>query len=230
MDFSFLGEYLPYFLSGVVVTLIISVITVFFGSVIGVIMALMKLSSVKPLRWLANIYIEILRGTPMLVQILIGYGLLQPLFQSAPIIQIGILDVDFSRLIPGIVALSLNSGAYVAEIVRGGINAVNVGQMEAGNSLGLRPIQTMRYIILPQALRNILPALGNEFITIIKDSSLLSSIGIYELLNSAQIVISNSYQPLEPLYVAAVIYFILTFLTSRLLAVYERKLGKGYQR
>lgn len=229
MDFSFLKEFYPYFISGTIITLIISMITVLFGTVIGIVIALMKLSKVKPLRWFANIYIEVLRGTPMLVQILIAFGLLQGLFKL-PTVSLGILNLDFGRLFPGIIAISLNSGAYVAEIVRGGINAVDFGQMEAAFSLGLRPSQAMRYVILPQALRNILPPLGNEFIVLIKDSSLLSTIGIYELMNSAQIVISTSYIPLTPLYVAAVIYFILTFTTSRILNIWEKKLGKGYRK
>ncbi|WP_122646866.1 amino acid ABC transporter permease [Enterococcus mediterraneensis] len=229
MNFSFLPDFFPYFLSGTMVTIIISVVTIIFGTIIGVIIALMKLSQVSPLRWFANIYIEILRGTPMLIQILIGFGLLQGVIH-APTVSLGVLDVDFGRLIPGIIVISLNSGAYVAEIVRGGIISVEVGQKEAAESLGLRPLQAMRYVILPQALRNILPSMGNEFITLIKDSSLLSTIGIYELLSSAQIVITNSYIPLEPLYIAAAIYFILTFFTGRLLALWEEKMGKGYQR
>lgn len=229
MNFSFLPDFFPYFLSGTMVTIIISVVTIIFGTIIGIIIALMKLSQVSPLRWFANIYIEILRGTPMLIQILIGFGLLQGVIH-APTVSLGVLDVDFGRLIPGIIVISLNSGAYVAEIVRGGIISVEVGQKEAAESLGLRPLQAMRYVILPQALRNILPSMGNEFITLIKDSSLLSTIGIYELLSSAQIVITNSYIPLEPLYIAAAIYFILTFFTGRLLALWEEKMGKGYQR
>ena len=229
MDFSFLSTYYPYFISGVLITIVISIITVILGTILGITFALMKLSKVKPLRWIANTYIEVLRGTPMLVQILIAFGLLQGLF-SLPTISFGVLNLDFGRLFPGIIGLSLNSGAYVAEIVRGGINAVDFGQSEAAGSLGLRPAQAMRYVILPQALRNILPPLGNEFIVLIKDSSLLSTIGIYELMNSAQIVVTSSYQPLTPLYVAAVIYFILTFTTSRLLNLWEKKLGKGYRR
>ncbi|MFS0980622.1 amino acid ABC transporter permease [Enterococcus casseliflavus] len=229
MDLSFLAIYYPYFLSGVVITIVISIITVIFGTILGVIFALMKLSKVTPLRWFANAYIEVIRGTPMLVQILIAFGLLQGMF-SLPTVSIGVLSLDFGRLFPGIIALSLNSGAYVAEIVRGGINAVDYGQTEAAGSLGLRPFQTMRYVVLPQALRNILPPLGNEFIVLIKDSSLLSTIGIYELMNSAQIVVTSSFQPLTPFYVAAVIYFILTFTTSRLLSLWEKKLGKGYRR
>jgi polar amino acid transport system permease protein len=192
-------------------------------------MALLKLSKHKPLNWFANIYIEVLRGTPMLLQITIGFLILQGFFPSNDL-NVGVLSVSINRLFPGMIVLSLNSGAYVAEIIRGGITAVNFGQTEAAHSLGLRPAQTMRYVILPQALRNILPPLGNEFITLIKDSSLLATIGINELMGSAQIVVSNSYIPLEPLIVAAALYFVMTFITSRLLNLWERKLGKGYQR
>ncbi|MGM9902319.1 hypothetical protein A5844_002234 [Enterococcus sp. 10A9_DIV0425] len=229
MNFSFLDKYLPYFLSGAVVTIFISILTVFLGTMIGLLMALMKQSKSKPLNWIANIYIEVLRGTPMLLQIMIGFLMLQPFF-SAHDIAIGILTIDLGRLIPGIIVLSLNSGAYVAEIIRGGITAVNYGQTEASYSLGLRPTQAMRYVIFPQALRNCLPPLGNEFVTLIKDSSLLTVIGINELMGASQIVISNSYIPLEPYFIAAALYFIMTFITSRLLNQWEKKLGKGYQR
>ncbi|MBM7710502.1 amino acid ABC transporter permease [Enterococcus xiangfangensis] len=229
MNFSFLDKYLSYFASGAGITVVISLVTVLFGTLIGLAIALLKISKHKPLNWLANIYIEVLRGTPMLLQIMIGFLALQGLFPSRDL-AVGVLTVDLGRLFPGMIVLSLNSGAYVAEIIRGGITAVNYGQTEAAHSLGLRPAQTMRYVILPQALRNILPPLGNEFITLIKDSSLLTAIGINELMGSAQIVISNSYIPLEPYFIAAALYFVMTFVTSRLLNLWERKLGKGYQR
>jgi len=224
-----LDKYLSYFVSGAGITVIISLVTVCLGTLIGLAMALLKLSKHKPLNWLANIYIEVLRGTPMLLQITIGFLILQGFFPSKDL-DVGVLTVSLSRLFPGMIVLSLNSGAYVAEIIRGGITAVNYGQTEAAHSLGLRPAQTMRYVILPQALRNILPPLGNEFITLIKDSSLLATIGINELMGSAQIVVSNSYIPLEPLIVAAAVYFVMTFITSRLVNLWEKKLGKGYQR
>ena len=229
MNFSFLDKYLSYFVSGAGITVIISLVTVCLGTLIGLAMALLKLSKHKPLNWLANIYIEVLRGTPMLLQITIGFLILQGFFPCTDL-DVGVLTVSLSRLFPGMIVLSLNSGAYVAEIIRGGITAVNYGQTEAAHSLGLRPAQTMRYVILPQALRNILPPLGNEFITLIKDSSLLATIGINELMGSAQIVVSNSYIPLEPLIVAAAVYFVMTFITSRLVNLWEKKLGKGYQR
>lgn len=229
MNFSFLDKYLSYFVSGAGITVIISLVTVCLGTLIGLAMALLKLSKHKPLNWLANIYIEVLRGTPMLLQITIGFLILQGFFPSKDL-DVGVLTVSLSRLFPGMIVLFLNSGAYVAEIIRGGITAVNYGQTEAAHSLGLRPAQTMRYVILPQALRNILPPLGNEFITLIKDSSLLATIGINELMGSAQIVVSNSYIPLEPLIVAAAVYFVMTFITSRLVNLWEKKLGKGYQR
>ncbi|MDT2820860.1 amino acid ABC transporter permease [Enterococcus devriesei] len=229
MDFSFLNKYLSYFISGAGITVGISLVTVCLGTLIGLAMALLKLSKRKPLNWLANIYIEVLRGTPMLLQITIGFLILQGFFPSKDL-DVGVLSVGVNRLFPGMIILSLNSGAYVAEIIRGGITAVNFGQTEAAHSLGLRPAQTMRYVILPQALRNILPPLGNEFVTLIKDSSLLATIGINELMGSAQIVVSNSYIPLEPLIVAAGLYFVMTFITSRLLNLWEKKLGKGYQR
>lgn len=228
MDFSFLDKYFPYFLSGTGITIMISIVTVILGTGIGLLMALLKLSKKKPLNVLANVYIEVLRGTPMLLQIMIGFLLLQGFFPSKDL-EVGVLTVDLGRLLPGMIVLSLNSGAYVAEIIRGGILAVNNGQTEASYSLGLRLAQTMRYVILPQALRNILPPLGNEFITLIKDSSLLTAIGINELMGAAQIVISNSYVPLEPYFIAAAVYFIMTFATSRLLNRWEKKLGKGYQ-
>ena len=189
---------------------------------------LTQLSNPKLCAGFANLYIEIFEGHRCR-QIMIGFTLLQNIFRL-PLISIGILDIDLSRLLPGIIVISLNSGAYVAEIVRGGINAVDYGQTEAAGSLGLRPLQTMRYVVLPQALRNILPPLGNEFIVLIKDSSLLSIIGIYDLMNSAQIVISSSFNPLGPYLIAGLIYLLLTFTTSRLLNGWEKYLGKGYHR
>ena len=196
MNFSFLPKYLPYFNYGAVVTVLISICVVFLGTILGVVLAFGQRSKFKPLVWLANLYVWIFRGTPMMVQIMIAFALMHI---NAPTIQVGILGVDLSRLIPGILIISMNSGAYVSETVRAGINAVPKGQLEAAYSLGIRPKNAMRYVTLPQAIKNILPALGNEFITIIKDSSLLSAIGVMELWNGATTVSTTTYLPLTPL-------------------------------
>jgi len=190
MNFSFLPKYLPYFNYGAVVTVLISICVVFLGTILGVVLAFGQRSKFKPFVWLANLYVWIFRGTPMMVQIMIAFALMHI---NAPTIQVGILGVDLSRLIPGILIISMNSGAYVSETVRAGINAVPKGQLEAAYSLGIRPKNAMRYVILPQAIKNILPALGNEFITIIKDSSLLSAIGVMELWNGATTVSTTTF-------------------------------------
>lgn len=224
MNFSFLPKYLPYFNYGAIVTIIISILVVLLGTILGVLLAFAQRSKIKPLVGFSNLYIWIFRGTPMMVQIMIAYALMHI---SAPIIQIGILDVDLTRLIPGIIIISMNSGAYVSETVRAGINAVPKGQLEAAYSLGIRPKNAMRYVILPQAIRNILPALGNEFITIIKDSSLLSAIGVMELWNGATTVSTTTYLPLTPLLFAAFYYLIMTSILTLALKAFENRMGKG---
>ena len=215
MDFSFLSQYAPLFLEGAKLTLILAFFTVLFGSVIGLILSLMRLSTSKILKAISTIYVEFIRGTPMLVQIFIIY-------YSLPSIGIELPDMT-----AGILALSINSGAYVAEIIRSGIQAVDKGQMEASRSLGMSYGQTMFYIIIPQAFKNILPALGNEFIVVIKESSIVSMIGLHDLMYNANIVRGNIFRPFEPLLVAAFIYFIMTFTLSKLLGLLERRM-KAY--
>ena len=224
MNFSFLPKYLPYFNYGAIVTIIISILVVFLGTILGVLLAFAQRSKIKPLAWFANLYIWVFRGTPMMVQIMIAFALMHI---SAPTIQIGILDVDLTRLIPGIVIISMNSGAYVSETVRAGINAVPKGQLEAAYSLGIRPKNAMRYVILPQAIKNILPSLGNEFITIIKDSSLLSAIGVMELWNGATTVSTTTYLSLTPLLFAAFYYLIMTSILTLALKAFENRMGQG---
>lgn len=224
MNFSFLPEFWPYFNYGAIVTLIISAFVVFFGTILGVLLAFAQRSKFALLSWLANTYIWIFRGTPMVVQISIAFNFLKI---SAPVIEIGILDMDLSRLIPGIIIISMNSGAYVSETVRAGLNAVPAGQMEAAYSLGMRPWPTMRYVIMPQAIKNILPSLGNEFITIIKDSSLLYTIGVMELWAGAQTVSSTKYLPLTPLLFAALYYLIMTSVMTLVIKRFEAYLNKG---
>ncbi|HEP1340362.1 TPA: amino acid ABC transporter permease [Streptococcus pyogenes] len=225
MDLSFLPKYWAYFNYGVLVTIMISISVVFFGTLIGVLVTLIKRSHVKPLTWVVNLYVWIFRGTPMVVQIMIAFAWMH--FNNMPTIGFGVLDLDVSRLLPGIIIISLNSGAYISEIVRAGIEAVPKGQLEAAYSLGIRPQNAMRYVILPQAFKNILPALGNEFITIIKDSALLQTIGVMELWNGAQSVVTATYSPISPLLVAAFYYLMITTVMAQLLAVLERHMAQG---
>jgi polar amino acid transport system substrate-binding protein len=194
-------------------TIFLALIGVLFGTILGAFLALMKLAKSKFVRILATIYIEYVRGTPLLVQIFIVY------------FGTGILGVDMSRLAAGCIALALNSGAYVAEIIRAGITAVNKGQLEAARSLGMNQTQAMRFIIFPQAIKNILPALGNEFVTVIKESSVVSVIGVSELIFQAGNVQGASFKPFLPYVIVSLIYFVLTFTLSRLLGVAERRMN-----
>ena len=225
MNFSFLPEYWSYFNYGVLVTIMISACGVFFGALIGILVALAKRTNSKILNAITSFYVWVFRGTPMVVQIMISFAWMH--FNNAPIIGFGVLNLDFSRLLPGIIIISLNSGAYISEIVRAGIEAVPKGQLEAAYSLGIRPVNAMRYVILPQALKNILPALGNEFITIIKDSSLLQTIGVMELWSGAQSVVTATYLPVTPLLFAAFYYLMVTTVLSFLLKQLEKRMGNG---
>ena len=212
MDFSFLSKYYMFFINGAKTTVFLSLFTVLLGVVFGTLLALMRLSKSKILKFISSSYIEIVRGTPLLLQLyIVYYGL-------------PVIGVELPSFIAGIVSLSLNSAAYVAEIVRAGIQAVDKGQMEAARSLGMSHSMAMKHIIVPQAIKNILPALGNEFIVVIKESSIVSIIGIKDLMYNADTVKGNTFQPFEPLIAAAVIYFILTFTLSKLLGVAERRM------
>lgn len=222
MDFSFLSKYASLFLEGASVTVIISLVALFFGCIIGMLICLMKLSTFKLLKVIATTYIEILRGTPLFVQIYIIYFGLPQIGIDFP----SILGIS-SDFIAGAFALSINSGAYVAEILRSGIQSVERGQMEASRSLGLGYAATMRYVIIPQAIKNILPSLANEFITLVKESAIISVIGVREIMFTSSIVKNATYKPLEPLIVAAIIYFILTFTLSKLVGKFEKRLAKA---
>ncbi|MFC4779394.1 amino acid ABC transporter permease [Paenibacillus sp. GCM10023252] len=215
MDFTFLPDYYSYFLNGAWKTLQLSFFSVIAGTLLGVLVALMRLSSNWILKAISATYVEIIRGTPMLVQIfIIYYGLAE-------------FGIVMSAFVSGIFALSLNIAAYMSEVFRAGIDAIDKGQMEAARSLGMTRSMAMRHIILPQAFRNMLPAIGNEFIVIIKDSSLVSVIGIGELMYNADVVRGVTFIPLEPLLVAALIYLIMTFTLSKLLGRLERKLKRS---
>ena len=218
LDFSFIAEYMPYYFKGIKYTLLISFVAVLFGAIFGSILFYMKSSNfhiwkIKPLKILAVAYIEIIRGTPMILQIFIVYAGAEPF-----------LGIDLTALQSAFIAIALNSAAYVSEIVRAGIDAVDKGQMEAARSLGMKKSTAMILIVVPQAIRNILPAIGNEFVTVIKESSMASVVGVGELMYAAKIVQGSTYRSLEPLIVAAGFYFILTFTLGRVISLIERRM------
>ncbi|GAA0093125.1 amino acid ABC transporter permease [Paraclostridium bifermentans] len=219
MNFSFLSDYSQFFIDGTKITIGISICTLILGFLVGVIVCMARISRNKIFSILGSIYIEFLRGTPLLVQIYIIYF-------GFPTIGIKFPDVGPipSEYISAIVALSINSSAYIAEILRSGIQSVDKGQMEASRSLGFDYSTSMRLVIIPQALKNVLPALANEFIVLVKESSIVSVIGIQDLMYSADIVKGNTYLAFEPLLVAAMIYFVLTFTLSKLVGLFELKL------
>lgn len=218
LDFSFVPEYMSYFIDGVKWTILISLIAVFIGVVLGSIICFMKMSKfeifkINPLKLIAIVYVEIIRGTPMILQIMIAYVAFDQL-----------LGLNVQPLTAGIIAVSLNSAAYVSEIIRGGIDAVDKGQLEAARSLGMNYPKAMKLIILPQAIRNILPAIGNEFVTVIKESSMASVIGVGELMYASKVVRGVTYRGFEPLIIAAAFYFVITFSLGRALAYVERRM------
>ena len=219
MNFSFLSDYSQFFIDGTKITIGISLCTLVLGFLVGVIVCMARISRNKVFSILGSIYIEFLRGTPLLVQIYIIYF-------GFPTIGIKFPDLGPipSEYISAIVALSINSSAYISEILRSGIQSIDKGQMEASRSLGFDYSTSMRLVIIPQALKNVLPALANEFIVLVKESSIVSVIGIQDLMYSADIVKGNTYLAFEPLLVAAMIYFVLTFTLSKLVGLFELKL------
>ena len=207
-----------YILEGLLNTIIIAFFAVILGIVIGVLVAIVRnyhdnSGKLKLLNMLGKIYVNVIRGTPVVLQLMIIYYVI---FKS----------VYISIVLVGVLAFGINSGAYVAEIIRAGIESIDKGQMEAGYSLGLSYSKTMRYIILPQAIKNILPALGNEFITLLKETSVGAYIGIIELTKASDIIASRTYDYFFPLIIVALIYLIMTLGLSKLVGLMERKLGK----
>lgn len=214
-------KYNGIFMSGIKITIIISLLSCVFGLLLGILLAFMKISGVRIFRWFATAYVEIIRGTPILVQIsLVFFGL--P-FLGIHFPSFEIFGVDFERLSAGVIALVLNSGAYECEIVRSGIQSVPKGQTEGALSLGFSRWEAMVRIIIPQAIKNILPVIGNEFVTLIKESSQVSVIGMADLMYTATTIQGISFQPFPPLVIVAVYYFILTFVVSNILRVLEWK-------
>lgn len=210
-------RYLSY-LQGLKITLLISFFAIILGILIGVLAAVFKVTATNyKMKWLSsicNVYINVIRGTPLMVQLLIIYNLI---FTSR----------NSNEIIIGSVCFGINSGAYVAEIIRAGIESIDNGQMEAGRSLGMSYIQTMRKIILPQAVRNILPALGNEFIVLIKETSVASVIAVTDLTKAAQYIGSRTWDILPPLIIAALCYLVIVMGLSKLMSVFERRLARS---
>lgn len=226
MDFGFINQYYNFYLVGIKNTILLSILAVLFGVFLGIILSLMKLSSKRILRFISSAYIEFIKGTPLLVQLYIIYYGLPYIGIEFPDIAAfkSLVGISFNDFMAGVITMGINSGAYVGEIFRAGIQAIDTGQMEAARSLGMPQSLAMRYIILPQAVRNILPALGNELVVVIKESSIVSVIGIAELMYNADTVRGNSFQPFEPLLVAALLYFMVTFPLSKLLGRIERRM------
>lgn len=212
MDFELIEKALPILLLGAGVTIEITAVSVFIGFCIGLFVGIARICKVKVLRILAAIYADCIRGTPLLVQIFLIYFAL-------PILT----EHRVEPFVAAVAACGVNSGAYVSEIFRAGIQAIDVGQMEAGRSLGLSWWQTMYYVILPQAVRNILPPLGNEFIAMLKDSSLVSVIGFEELTRRGQLIIAQTYGSFEIWSTVAILYLIMTLAISRVVAMLEKK-------
>ena len=212
MDWNVITSNLPLLLYGALMTIKITAVAVSCGFIIGLIVSLARMSNFIIVRLIAKCYVDVIRGTPMLVQIFMIYFALPQ-----------IIGTRIDPYIAACAACSINSGAYVSEIFRAGIQSVNKGQMEAGRSLGLSWWQTMRFIIIPQAFKASIPPLGNEFIAMLKDSSLVSVIGFEELTRRGQLIIAKTYASFEIWGTVAVIYLIMTVTISQLVGYLERK-------
>ena len=221
-------KYIELFKQGLVTTVSLSALTVFFGFILALLLALMRMSKIAPLRWVATAYVEVIRATPLMVQLFLVYFVILADVRLPGFKLFGF--IRFERFIPGVIALCLNSGAYLSEIIRSGIQSIDMGQTEAARSLGMTPVQNMRYIVLPQAIKNILPAIANEFVTIIKESSICWTIGVQEIMSAVNSVKSATFRISEALVVAAVVYFCLTFPTSKIIEYFERKMSRGDKR
>ena len=211
------GQYWEVFLyQGLKNTLMLTCISVALGTVLGTVIAMAKMSKFAPLRWLVTVYIEVLRGTPILLQLYVFYFVLPNVFTFLKLSQFMWVSI----------ALCVNSSAYVSEVIRSGIQAVDKGQMEAARSLGMSEGQAMMKIILPQAVRNILPALGNEFIMMLKETSLASTFFLGDLMTSYKIVNGATMLTLEPMTISAMIYLCMTFPLSKIVERFEKKMAK----
>lgn len=225
INFKFLPKYGQAFIQGTEYTLLLAIVSVGLAVIPALLLALMRLSKNRFVKGLSGAYIAVFRSTPLLVQLsIIYYGL----FSLISIPRITVLGfVDISRFIPGVVALALNSSAYVAEIFRAGILAVDKGQTEAARSLGLSSWQSMKLVVLPQAIKNVLPALANEIVTMVKESSICMVLGMAELMFAAKTTAGSTYVSLAPYTLAAIIYFCINYPASKGIEAIERRMRRG---
>lgn len=253
-NFSKIVPYAELFKEGILVTVMLSLFTVMIGFCLALVLALMRMSNIRPFRalgidenghqresgalaliskfnpleFLATAYVEILRSTPVIVQLFIIYFGIFSVIDLPSFKLFGF--IRFDRFFPGVVALGMNSGAYLCEIIRAGIQSVDGGQTEAARSLGLTRVQTLRYVVMPQALKNILPAIANEFVVIIKESAITYTIGVQDIMSAVNAVKGATFVIVEPLLVATAMYFCLCFPTSKLIAYFERRMSHGDKR
>ncbi len=218
-----IANYWPYFLRGTRNTIFLSLAAVLGGCIFGLLIGLLRMSKNKVLSSIAKVYIAIFRGTPIIVQLWIFYLQLSKII---PFPEGMILEMDLARLLPCLIALSLNSAAYLAEILRAGIEAVDKGQMEAARSLGMTKTMAMVQIVLPQALKNVLPAVCNEFITLVKETAIIQYLGVGDLMYNMNAVKTQTYMILENYYIVGFIYFVINYFASKGVGLLERKMHK----
>lgn len=249
-------SYWNMFKEGLLCTVYLSFFTVLLGFILAIFITLLRMTNIRPFRRLektksgdlrdsgflfqlskfnpisliATVYVEVIRATPMLVQLFIIYQIVfnKNVINIPSVTVLGFIKLN--RFLPGVIALAINSAAYLSEIIRAGIQSVDIGQTEASRSLGLSKIKTLRYIVLPQAIKNILPAIGNEFVTIIKESAITYTIGVQDLMAAVKAAQAGTFLIIEPLLVVAVLYFCLTFPTSKIISYFERRMSHGDKR
>lgn len=222
-------QYWQLFLQGVVCTISLSALTVLLGFVLALLLAVCRLGRSKILKAIATAYVELFRATPMVVQIFVIFYVVFDGVKVLPGFKL-FGFIRFDRFFPAVVALALNSGAYLSEIIRSGIQSIDGGQTEAARSLGLSSWKTMRFVVLPQAIKNILPAIANEFVTIIKESAICYTIGVQDIMSAVNAVKGATYRMGEALIIATALYFCLTYPTSKVIAHFERKMSVGDKR
>lgn len=216
LDFSQIVPYIPFIIEGIGATLKFVIVSIVIGFILGTLLSLCKITKLPLLKWFADAYTSIFRGTPLILQLMIIYYAVPQL-----------TGYDISAFLSAVLAFGLNSAAYVSEIIRGGILAVDKGQTEAAEALGIPYKSMMLHIILPQAFKNILPAMMNEFITLTKESALVSTIGYLDLMRRAQVVGADLYRNFEPLLVAGLIYWIMVYILTQAGRVLERRLRQS---